>query len=113
MARKLERALNEFLLIAGMALATIATRIPVLWWLSLHPLSPSIARALRYVPLAVLSAIIAPIVLMTDGRLAIQLDNAPLVGSLVAVAVAWRTRNLLLTIVLGMAAMLGWRALYT
>jgi len=103
--------MNEFLLIAGMALATMATRIPVLWWLSLHPLSPSIARALKYVPLAVLSAIIAPIVLLAEGRLALQLDNAPLVASIVAILVSWRTRSLLLTIVIGMATYLILRAL--
>ncbi|HLD93265.1 MAG TPA: AzlD domain-containing protein [Anaerolineales bacterium] len=104
--------MNEFLLVAGMALATMATRIPVLWWLSLHLLSPGIARALKYVPLAVLSAIIAPIVLLSDGKLAFQVDNAPLIASLVAIFISWRTRSLLLTILLGMAVLLGWRALF-
>jgi branched-subunit amino acid transport protein len=103
--------MNEFVLIAGMALATMATRIPVLWWLSLHPLSPSVARALKYVPMAVLSAIIAPIIFLSEGKLAIQLDNAPLIASLVAIIVSWRTRSLLLTIVLGMAIFLLWRSL--
>jgi branched-subunit amino acid transport protein len=103
--------INEFLLIAGMALTTMATRIPVLWWLSLHPLSPTIARALKYVPLAVLSAIIAPIIFLSDGKLALQLNNAPLAASAVAILVSWRTRNLLLTIVTGMAVFLVFRAL--
>ncbi len=95
-----------------MALATMTTRIPVLWWLSLHPLSPSIARALKYVPLAVLSAIIAPIVLLPTGNLALSLYNAPLFASLIAVLVSWRTRNLLLTIVVGMGFLLLWRAIF-
>ena len=103
--------MNEFVLIAGMALATMATRIPVLWWLSLHPLSPSVARALKYVPMAVLSAIIAPIIFLSEGKLAIQLDNAPLIASLVAIIVSWRTRSLLLTIVLGMAIFLLWQTI--
>jgi branched-subunit amino acid transport protein len=102
---------NEFLLIAGMAFATMATRIPVLWWLSLHPLSPSVARALKYVPMAVLSAIIAPVIFLSEGKLALQPDNAPLIASVIAVLVSWRTRNLLLTIVIGMATLLIWRAL--
>jgi branched-subunit amino acid transport protein len=104
--------MNEFFLIAGMALATMSTRIPVLWWLSLHPLSPSLARALKYVPLAVLSAIIAPIILVSEGKLFLQLENAPLVASVVAILVAWRTRSLLLTIVIGMAIFLAWRAFF-
>jgi branched-subunit amino acid transport protein len=103
---------NEFLLIAGMALATMATRIPVLWWLSLHPLSPAIARALKYVPLAVLSAIIAPIILLSDGKLVLQISNAPLIASAVAILVSWRTRSLLLTIVVGMAVLLAWRVVF-
>jgi branched-subunit amino acid transport protein len=101
---------NEFLLIAGMALATMATRIPVLWWLSLHPLSPSIARALKYVPMAVLSAIITPIILLPDGKLTLQIENAPLIASFVAILVSWRTRSLLLTIVIGMGTFLVWQA---
>jgi len=104
--------MNEFFLIAGMALTTMSTRIPVLWWLSLHPLSPSLARALKYVPLAVLSAIIAPIILVSEGKLFLQLENAPLVASVVAILVAWRTRSLLLTIVIGMAIFLAWRAFF-
>ncbi len=104
--------MNEFILIAGMALATMATRIPVLWWLSLHPLSPAIARALKYVPLAVLSAIIAPIVLLNEGSLSLQMNNASLVASMVAILVSWRTRNLLLTIVIGLIALFIWRALF-
>ena len=104
--------MKEFLLIAGMALATMATRIPVLWWLSLHPLSPSLARALKYVPLAVLSAIITPVVLLSDGMLNAAPSNSSLVASLVAILVSWRTRSLLLTILIGMAVMLICRALF-
>ena len=37
------------------------------------------------------------------------LDNAYLVAGVAAALIAWRTRNLLLTIVLGMAIFLGWR----
>ncbi len=104
--------MNEFLLIAGMAAATISTRIPVLMLLSRRKLPASIARALKYVPLAVLAAIIAPIVLLPNGQLELHLSNATLVASLFAVLVAWRTRNLLLTIVLGMAALLFIRFLW-
>lgn len=102
--------MSELLLIAGMSLATMATRIPVLLWFSRRKMPPAILRALRYVPPAVLAAIIAPAVLMPDGELAIGLDNAAIIGSLVAIVVSWRTRNLLLTIVVGMAVYFIWRA---
>jgi branched-subunit amino acid transport protein len=104
--------MNEVLLIAGMALATFATRYPVLVWLSRASLPPGIFRALKFVPPAVLSAIIFPAVLLPDGELALRLSNAPLFAGLIAAFIAWRTRNLLLTILLGMAALWAWRVLF-
>jgi len=101
--------LNEFLLIAGMGAATMATRIPLLLWLSKRKLPGGSLRTLRYVAPAVLAAIIMPVVLLPGGRLALDWDNAPLVASIVAVLVSWRTRSLLLTIVAGMAALFVWR----
>ncbi|MEJ5202893.1 MAG: AzlD domain-containing protein [Anaerolineales bacterium] len=62
-------------------------------------------HALRFVPPAVLSAIIFPEVLMRDGALAVQADNFRLVAALVAALVAWRTRNVFLTIGSGMAVL--------
>src|SRR3972149_716022 len=103
--------MNEFFLIAGMAAATMATRIPLLVLLSRRKLPESISRALKHVAPAVLAAIILPIVLLPDGKLSVQINNAPLAASLVAGLVSWRTRNLLLTILLGMAALLVMRAL--
>lgn len=102
--------MNEVLLIAGMGAVTMATRIPLLMLLSRRNLPPALESALKYVPPAVLSAIILPIVFMPSGELDLSTGNASLVASLVAVIVAWRTRNLLLTIILGMAALLIWRA---
>ncbi|MEX1247702.1 MAG: AzlD domain-containing protein [Anaerolineales bacterium] len=103
--------MNEFLLIAGIAVATMATRIPVLLWLSRRKLPKGLFRALKYVPGAVLSAIIFPAVLLADGKLALQADNAPLAASVIAALVSWRTRSLLLTIILGMITLFLWKAL--
>jgi branched-subunit amino acid transport protein len=102
--------MNEFLLITGMALVTFAVRYPVLVLIGKIPLPDSLFRALRYVPPAVLAAIIAPGVLAPNGDIQIAPENSPLVASVVAVIVAWRTKNLLLTIIIGMAALLVWRS---
>lgn len=102
--------MNELWLLLGMAAATMATRIPVLIALSRRNLPPSVARALRYVPPTVLAAIIVPIAVLREGRLALAADNATLAASLIAVVISWRTKNLLVTILLGMAAFLLWRA---
>ena len=96
-----------------MAAVTMATRIPVLVWLSKRKLPEGLFRALRYVPPAVLAAIIVPAVLLPEGMLALGWDNAPLVAGIVAVLVSWRTRNLLLTILVGMAVFLAWRVVFS
>lgn len=101
--------MNEFLLITGMALVTLAVRYPVLVLIGKIPMPDSVFRALRYVPPAVLAAIIAPGVLAPNGDIQITPENNALVASIVSIVVAWRTKNLLLTIVIGMAALLLWR----
>lgn len=63
-------------------------------------------RMLRFVPPAVLSAIIFRDVLIVNGAPSIDLSNLKLLAALVAVVVAWRTKNTLLTILAGMAALL-------
>lgn len=103
--------MNEVALLAGMAVATMATRIPVLLALSRRKLPEGIERALRYVPPAVLAAIIVPIALLREGELHLSLANPALGASVLAALISWRTKNLLLTIVLGMAIFLAWRAL--
>jgi branched-subunit amino acid transport protein len=105
---------NEALLVAGMALVTFAIRYPVLALLGKIPLPEPVFRALRYVPAAVLTAIIIPaVVIGQDSHLDLRLTNAYLVAGLVSALVAWRTRSLLLTIILGMLALWGWRWLLT
>jgi len=102
--------LNEAILIGGMALVTFAVRYPVLALLGKIHLSEPVFRALKYVPPVVLTAIIVPAILIAqDSRLDIGYTNAYLVAGLAAGFVAWRTKNLLMTIVLGMLLLWGWR----
>ena len=70
-----------------------------------------VVRALRYVPVAVLTAIVMPELLFRQGRLVIGPQNAQLVAGIATALIAWRSKNLLLTIALGMAIFLTWRAL--
>ncbi len=103
--------MNEVLLIAGMALVTFAVRYPVMAFVGRIPLPEGVIRALRYVPVAVLTAIIVPAAVMPAGTADFRLSNAYLFGSIAALLIAWRTKNLLLTIALGMAFFFAWRAL--
>ena len=68
---------------------------------------PQIVRsALRYVPVAALTAIIVPELLVVNDTLDISLGNARLIAGVIAGLVAWRTKNALWTIAVGMAAYL-------
>ena len=102
---------NELLLILGMAVVTFATRYPVLAWFSTRPLPERFKTALAFVPAAVLTAIIAPAVLAPNGSVQISLSNAALFAGFAAVLISWRTKNLLATIVGGMALYWLWGAL--
>jgi len=68
-------------------------------------LPPWLLRALRYVPAAVLSAIIAPELALPGGALDLTVGNERLVAGLLAILIAWRTRNVLLTVAIGMVAL--------
>jgi branched-subunit amino acid transport protein len=105
--------MNEFVLIFGMFLVTFGVRYPVLALVGRLQLPEIVLRALRFVPPAVLSAIIVPAVFYPDGeRLMWGLDNPRLIAAIIAILVAWRSKNLLLTIVVGMVALWVLQVLY-
>lgn len=64
-------------------------------------------RALRFVPAAVLSAIIVPGLFDRAGTMDFSVRNPQIWAGILAIAVAWRTRNVLLTIAAGMVALLA------
>jgi len=101
---------NEFFLILGMMLVTFSTRYPVMLLLSRRPLPETFKQALGYVPPVVLSAIVVPEVFAPDGQVQVALSNNALVASLVAILISWRTKNLLATIIVGMAVYWLWGA---
>jgi branched-subunit amino acid transport protein len=66
-----------------------------------------VQRTLRFVPAAVLAALVVPAVVVVDGTPAVSLENHRLLAAVVAAVVAWRTESILATIVVGMAVLLG------
>ncbi|MEL6161915.1 MAG: AzlD domain-containing protein [Cyanobacteria bacterium J06554_11] len=102
--------MNEILLVGSMMLATFSIRYVMFGASSRITLSPALLNALRYVPPVVLTAIVVPEVLLSDGELAVSYLNARLVGAIVAGLVSVYTKNLLLTICLGMVAFFGWQS---
>ena len=104
-------AMNEILIISGMAIATFTIRYIMFGASSRIRLSPAVLNALRYVPPVVLTAIVVPEVLLSDGGLHVSYLNARLAGAIAAGVVGGLTQNLLLTIVLGMATFFGWQGM--
>jgi branched-subunit amino acid transport protein len=103
--------MNEVVLIVGMTLVTFLPRYGVMALLGKVELPKPVFNALRFVPPAVLSAIILPEMLLKDGQPYLAPQNSYLAAGLIAGLVAWRSKNLLLTIIIGMAALWVWRAL--
>ncbi|MFQ4135337.1 AzlD domain-containing protein [Nodosilinea sp. PGN35] len=102
--------MNDWLLVASMALVTFSIRYALLAFSGRISLSPSLVRALGYVPPVVLTAIVVPAVVFPDGEtLGLGWQNARLVGAIAAVALALWRKNLLLTIAGGMATFWGWQ----
>ncbi|QYJ84445.1 AzlD domain-containing protein [Shewanella aegiceratis] len=66
-------------------------------------LSKNTLQFLGYSAPAVLTAIAAPILFVRDQQLAIALDNSYLICGLLAVLLAYFTRNTLLTVLVSMA----------
>ncbi len=101
--------MNEVWLIGGMMAVTFAIRYTLFAASDQLTFPDSIARALKYVPPAVLTAIIVPSVLMPAGKIDFSPQNAYLIAAFAAFAVGWFRKNLLLTIVSGMSAFFLWR----
>jgi len=70
-----------------------------------------VQRALRYVPPAVLAALSIPPVVAPGGQLGIIPPAPEFLAAIVAAVVAWRTKNLAATIVVGIPVLIGLEAL--
>lgn len=86
-------------------LLTFATRLSFIGLLHKVNVPAWIRRALFYVPTAVLTAIIFPEIFLHTGTFNTSLLNPRLIAGILAVIVAWRTRNALLTVAAGMACL--------
>ncbi len=103
--------MKNLLVIGGMALITFLIRYSMFVVAGRTEFPRWFRDALRYVPPAVLSAIIAPSVLMPAGEgLVLGVGSPHLAGALAAFIVGKLTGKLLAVIVTGMAVFWIWRA---
>ncbi len=97
---------EQIIMVLGMLAVTFGVRFPVLKLAGARELPLWLRRALRYVPVAVLTAIVFPMMLMPEGVVTVSLHNAQLVAGIVAMIIAAMTRHLMLTIVVGLSVFL-------
>ena len=99
-----------WLTIIGMGVITYAMRASSIALLGRYEMTGTLRRALRFVPMAVLSAIIVPAVIAPSGALDIPVANPRLLAAALAAVIAWRTRHVFATIGVGMLALWVLRA---
>jgi branched-subunit amino acid transport protein len=100
--------INTAVMILGMALINLVIRWPVYLFANHFRFPPIIERALAFVPVAVLTAIIVPTVLFPGDGTTLDLSwrNPSLLAALVACAVSYLAKNLFATIGAGVVAFL-------
>ncbi|HYD79488.1 MAG TPA: AzlD domain-containing protein [Paucimonas sp.] len=96
-------ALEVWLTIGLMTLATLITRTSLFLLGGAVRLPPRVQHALRYAPAAALAAIVVPDLVLTGGALDVSLANPKLLAGIGAAVFFLATKRLLSTIVLGMA----------
>ena len=94
-----------WIVIILMGAVTYGLRLSLIALMGRFEVPPLVSRGLRFVPPAVLSAIILPELVQPAGTLNLSLGNLRLVAGVLAIVIAWRTRNVLLTVGAGMAGL--------
>jgi branched-subunit amino acid transport protein len=97
--------MNIWLVMLLGGLITFGMRFSLIYLFGRFHIPETMRQALRYVPPAVLSAIIFPELFFHEGMLNLSLDNTRLLAGLVAILVAWISRNTLVTILAGILAL--------
>lgn len=88
--------------IIGMGVVTYLPRLLPAWFLRGKKMHPFLEAWLKYVPVAVLSALLLPALLISDGKFNLAWNNVFLWAALPAGLVAWKTRSMFATVLVGM-----------
>lgn len=94
-----------WLVVLGMGLIAFALRYYPIVLLERFKLPPGLHQALRYVPAATLAGLVLPALLTHEGHWAVSPLNPRLIAGLVALFLAWRFKNVLLTLLGGMGVL--------
>lgn len=94
-------------LFVAVGVGTFAMRLSFIELYGQLRVPPLVSRALTYVPASVLAALVLPAVMYPNGPDRFDLANPQIPAAAIAAWVAWKTRNTLLTLAVGMAVLWG------
>lgn len=94
-----------WLMILVIGAGTFGFRLSGIQLIRAESMPAPILKALRYVPAAVIAAIVLPAIVYGGPDPGFTLDNTRLAAGAVAAVVAWTTRSVLLTLFTGMATL--------
>lgn len=97
--------MNIWLVMFIIGVITFLTRLSFIVVQDKWQMPDIVTSALNYVPTAVFTAIIVPELLLSSGSLDLSFGNTRLIAGILAGLVAWRTKNVFLTILVGMLAL--------
>lgn len=95
-------AASLWLLFFAIGLGTFLLRFLFIYLFGKIAMPNWLSRALRFVPAAALAALVFPALTHPAGHIDLSLHNLRLFAGLGGAIVAWKTRNVLLTILVGM-----------
>ncbi len=94
-----------WILLALASIGTFALRLSFIALLQKVDNPRWLQRSLRYIPAAVMGALVSSSLLVRNGELAVGWDNHRLLAACLAAVVGYRTRSLLWTILSGLVAL--------
>lgn len=97
----------NWLIVVTVGVGTYLTRLSFIGLFGNRELPARVREGLEFIAPAVLAALIVPAVVRPEGVIDLSLANPRWLAALVAGFVTWRTKNIALTAVAGLAALWG------
>ena len=94
--------LPVWLLFIALAVGTFALRLSFIYLFGKVEMPAWLRRGLRFVPPSVLAALVFPALTYPNGVLDISFGNIRLLAGVGGALIAWRTKNVMWTIIVGM-----------
>lgn len=97
---------QTILIILGMSIVTYIPRALPIIVLSKFKLPDWFLKWLKYIPVAILSALLFPQIMIFEDHVNISLDNKNLLAAIPSLLAAYKTKSLFITVLVGIISML-------